>query len=86
MDGKIGPINSVPYSVEGNHSPAAQRGISQASKSGFNIVQCKAFIVNHEPTMHRLERGARLIGTDAWSWAATFVHSRKVYEASGNPA
>ncbi|HWS63340.1 MAG TPA: cyclase family protein [Steroidobacteraceae bacterium] len=31
-------------------------------------------------TMHLLERGVRLTGTDGWSWDAPFVHTRREFE------
>jgi kynurenine formamidase len=37
-----------------------------------------------EATMYLLERGIRVTGTDAWSWDAPFVHTKKKFEASGN--
>jgi kynurenine formamidase len=33
-------------------------------------------------TLHLLERGVRLTGTDAWSWDAPFVHTREKYTAT----
>ena len=33
-------------------------------------------------TMWMLERGVRLVGTDAWSWDAPFVHTAKKYSES----
>jgi hypothetical protein len=32
--------------------------------------------VGRGATLHMLERGVRLTGTDAWLWDAPFVHSR----------
>ncbi len=38
--------------------------------------------MGHEATLYLLERGVRLTGTDAWSWDAPFVHTRKAYSQS----
>ena len=35
--------------------------------------------MGYQATMHLLERGIRLTGTDAWSWDAPFVHTAKKY-------
>jgi kynurenine formamidase len=35
--------------------------------------------VGAEATLHLLERGVRLTGTDGWSWDAPFVHTAKRY-------
>ena len=35
--------------------------------------------MGYEATMHLLERGVRLNGTDAWCWDAPFVHTAKKY-------
>jgi kynurenine formamidase len=40
--------------------------------------------MGYEATMHLLERGVRLTGTDGWSWDAPFVHTRAKYEQSGD--
>ena len=40
--------------------------------------------MGHEATLYLLEQGVRLTGTDAWSWDAPFVHTRKAYLQSGN--
>lgn len=40
--------------------------------------------IGYDATMHLLERGVRLTGTDGWSWDAPFVHTRRRYEATGN--
>lgn len=40
--------------------------------------------MGHEATLYLLERGIRLTGTDAWSWDAPFVHTRKAYLQSGD--
>ena len=36
-------------------------------------------------TLFLLERGIRLTGTDAWSWDAPFVHTRRRFEESKDP-
>ena len=35
--------------------------------------------IGREATLHLLERGVRLTGTDAWSWDAPFVHTARRY-------
>jgi kynurenine formamidase len=40
--------------------------------------------MGYEATMHLLERGVRLTGTDGWSWDAPFVHTRAKFEQSGD--
>src|SRR5580698_5075388 len=40
--------------------------------------------MGYEATMHLLERGVRLTGTDGWSWDAPFIHTRKKYLETGN--
>ncbi len=37
-------------------------------------------------TLYLLERGVRVVGTDAWSWDAPFVHTRRRYEETGDPS
>lgn len=37
-----------------------------------------------EATMHLLEQGVRVTGTDGWSWDAPFTHTREKYLASGD--
>jgi len=37
-------------------------------------------------TLWLLERGVRLVGTDAWSWDAPFSHTRRKIAAGGDPA
>jgi kynurenine formamidase len=40
--------------------------------------------MGYEATMYLLERGARLTGTDAWSWDAPFVHTAKKVAETGD--
>jgi kynurenine formamidase len=40
--------------------------------------------MGYEATIHLLEQGVRVTGTDAWSWDAPFSHTRKKYEATGD--
>jgi len=42
--------------------------------------------MGREATLHLLERGVRLTGTDGWSWDAPFVHTRERYAASADAA
>jgi kynurenine formamidase len=38
--------------------------------------------MGREATLHLVERGVRVTGTDGWSWDAPFVHTRKAYADS----
>jgi kynurenine formamidase len=40
--------------------------------------------MGYEATIHLLERGVRLTGTDAWSWDAPFVYTAERYAESGD--
>jgi kynurenine formamidase len=40
--------------------------------------------MGREATLYLLERGVRVTGTDAWSWDAPFVHTRRKYEETGD--
>jgi kynurenine formamidase len=40
--------------------------------------------MGYEATMHLLERGVRLTGTDAWSWDAPFVYTAARYRETGD--
>ncbi len=42
--------------------------------------------MGREATLHLLERGVRVTGTDAWSWDAPFVHTREKFTKTGNAA
>lgn len=37
-------------------------------------------------TLHLLQMGVKIVGTDAWSWDAPFVHTRARYERERDPA
>jgi kynurenine formamidase len=37
-----------------------------------------------EATLHLTRQGVRVVGTDAWSWDAPFVHTERRYAASGD--
>ncbi len=41
--------------------------------------------VGRAATLHLLEQGVRLTGTDAWSWDAPFVHTAQVYARDRDP-
>ncbi len=38
----------------------------------------------YEATMHLTEQGVRVVGTDAWSWDAPFVHTAKRFAETGD--
>jgi kynurenine formamidase len=40
--------------------------------------------MGYEATMHLLERGVRVTGTDGWSWDAPFVHTKERFKESGD--
>jgi kynurenine formamidase len=40
--------------------------------------------MGREATLHLLERGVRLTGTDGWSWDTPFAHTRERYAQSGD--
>lgn len=42
--------------------------------------------MGREATLWLLERGVRVVGTDAWSWDAPFSHTRRRFAASGDPS
>lgn len=41
--------------------------------------------VGREGTLYLLERGVRVVGTDAWSWDAPFSFTRKRFAENGDP-
>ncbi|NIB43425.1 cyclase family protein [Pseudomaricurvus alkylphenolicus] len=41
--------------------------------------------MGREATMYLLERGVRVVGTDAWSWDAPFSYTRERFAQSGDP-
>ena len=41
--------------------------------------------IGREATLYLLERGVRVVGTDAWSWDAPFSFTRKRFAESGDP-
>jgi kynurenine formamidase len=42
--------------------------------------------MGREATLYLTSRGIRVVGTDAWSWDAPFVHTAKRFAASGDPS
>lgn len=40
--------------------------------------------MGREATLYLLERGVRVVGTDAWSWDAPFSHTRERYAHTGD--
>ena len=40
--------------------------------------------MGREATLYLLERGVRVVGTDAWSWDAPFSFTRKRFAESGD--
>jgi kynurenine formamidase len=42
--------------------------------------------MGREATLWLLERGVRVTGTDAWSWDAPFVHTKRKFQATGDAA
>jgi kynurenine formamidase len=56
------------------------------SRYGYEDYVSTGCGMGHEATLYLLERGVRLTGTDGWSWDAPFVHTRRKYEKSADPA
>jgi kynurenine formamidase len=42
--------------------------------------------IGREATLHLLERGVRVAGTDAWSWDAPFSFTAKRFAETGDPS
>ncbi len=42
--------------------------------------------IGREATLYLTGRGVQVVGTDAWSWDAPFVHTARKYAETGNPA
>ncbi|MBT0961180.1 cyclase family protein [Denitromonas iodatirespirans] len=42
--------------------------------------------LGREATLWLLNRGTRVVGTDAWSWDAPFCYTRERYAATGDPS
>jgi kynurenine formamidase len=40
--------------------------------------------MGRDATIHLLEQGVRVTGTDAWSWDAPFVHTARKYAETGD--
>ena len=40
--------------------------------------------MGREATLYLLERGVRVVGTDAWSWDAPFTYTRERFTATGD--
>jgi kynurenine formamidase len=40
--------------------------------------------IGREATLYLLERGVRVVGTDAWSWDAPFKYTRERFAATGD--
>ena len=40
--------------------------------------------VGREATLYLAERGVKIVGTDAWSWDAPFVHTNSRYQETGD--
>jgi len=52
-------------------------------KPGFVAKGCG---FGREATLHLTRQGVRVVGTDAWSWDAPFVHTAKRYSETGDPS
>jgi kynurenine formamidase len=40
--------------------------------------------MGREATLYLAERGVKIVGTDAWSWDAPFVHTNKRFQETGD--
>jgi kynurenine formamidase len=54
---------------------------SAGLRYGHNNYVSSGCGMGRDATLHLLERGVRVTGTDAWSWDAPFVHTAKRYAA-----
>lgn len=59
-----------------NTSAAAVFGQQKYLSSGCGM--------GREATLYLAERGVKIVGTDAWSWDAPFVHTNKRYQETGD--
>jgi kynurenine formamidase len=59
-----------------NTAAAAAYGAPEYVDSGCGM--------GREATLYLLERGVRVVGTDAWSWDAPFSHVRERFAATGD--
>ena len=75
---RIGHVLSPLDIVLVNTSAGARYGQDDYVSAGCGM--------GHAATMHLLERGVRVTGTDGWSWDAPFVHTREKYLATGDAA
>lgn len=51
-------------------------------KEGYVAAGCG---IGYEATIHLLEQGVKVTGTDAWSWDAPFVYTAKKYAQTKDP-
>lgn len=61
-----------------NTSAAAQFGTPQYIHSGCGL--------GREATLFLTEQGVRVVGTDAWSWDAPFLHTAQKYAQTQDPS
>jgi kynurenine formamidase len=67
----------APYEIVLINTRAGSRyGCSDYVSSGCGV--------GREATLFLIEQGVRITGTDAWSWDAPFVHTRRVVDQTGN--
>jgi kynurenine formamidase len=59
---------------------------SAGSRYGQSDYLLKGCGMGREATLHLLERGVRITGTDAWSWDAPFIYTAKRFAESGDPS
>ena len=53
---------------------------------GQNDYVARGCGMGREATLYLLERGVRVAGTDAWSWDAPFIHTKKKYDETRDPS
>jgi kynurenine formamidase len=75
---RIGHALSPLEIVVVNTSAGARYGEDDYVSSGCGM--------GREATLHLLEQGVRLTGTDAWSWDAPFVHTARKYARDADPS
>jgi kynurenine formamidase len=61
-----------------NTSAGAVFGLPQYVATGCGM--------GREATLYLAERGVKIVGTDAWSWDAPFVHTNARYQETRDPA
>ena len=59
---------------------------SAGARYGQNDYLAKGCGMGREATNFLTEKGVRMVGTDAWSWDAPFVHTARAFCETGDPS